>query len=156
MRRWPLNSTTAFPHQAFLLSTLTTVLHPLWLQATYLPYYIYPLPLVASAHHGTYWVAFCCPGSWEYPARGMHLMTLTDVANTSPGETTLSFVVLGSLANSILYPLQKNPLSSGFEWPCSEPHHCTPDTATLLWREAYIFIFTMVATCSLIQPGGNS
>lgn len=58
-------------------------------------------------------------------------MRLTDVANMSPGETALSSVASGNLGNLTLYPLD-NPLSSGFGWPCSEPHHCTPDTVILL------------------------
>lgn len=82
-------------------------------------------------------------------------MRLTDVANTSPGETALSSVASGNLGNLTLYPLD-NPLSSGFGWPCSEPHHCTPDTAILLWRKTHIFIFSIVATHPLLQPGENS
>lgn len=72
-------------------------------------------------------------------------MRLTDVANMSPGETALSSVASGNSGNLTLNPLD-NPLSSGFGWPCSEPHHCTPDTAILLWRKTHTFIFSVVPT----------
>lgn len=73
----------------------------------------------------------------------------------SPGETALSSVASGNLGNLTLYPLD-NPLSSGFGWPYSEPHHCTPDTAILLWRKTHTFIFSVLATHPLLQPGENS